>query len=57
VIKVKTDLNRKIIDITKTVKELGESGFKNGLINVFILYTTTCVTINENERNLWKGSH
>jgi len=54
-IKVKTDSHKEIIDITKTVtKELRDSGLKNGLINVFIPHTTACVTVNENDRKLWK---
>ena len=40
-------------DLTPTLKEmLGESGMKNGVINVISRHTTTAITVNERESRL-----
>lgn len=54
-IDVNTDSKKEIHDITNIVTNaIKESGQSRGLVNILTPHTTACITLNENDPNLWE---
>jgi len=53
-ISLKTEKKMEILDVTHDVEKIvGESGIKNGLVNLWIPHATAALAVNEHDLDLW----
>lgn len=52
---LKTGKKLEVLDVTGEVQKIiGESGAKNGLVNLWITHTTAALAVNEHDTDLWE---